>query len=295
MYITPVFRTLILQDVEKLKSISQMAPYGKGLNIVIDTNMKKTWQIQTSKISSVSPENFFQTTFAEMISNAIANLHLGWLFENCNDEIAEVEAHMHDLLLYDTGGHYKRHCNFGTEQGNYICQYLLIVNPILKYLVLTGIFAVMVLQIPVENGYRGGRLKVEDQSITRHYEFDRDSDRYFFLSVFRSTCEHELEAIKSGWRVTLVINLVWKNAMDVTKIPLPLGNVLDILTEVRKSLDPWFCNSSQTTKRDETSRLHMENMGSCCGTTGNSAEFISTDSSLQSKSSKSLIIMFIHY
>lgn len=142
----------------------------------------------------------------------------------------------------------------------------------------TGIFAVMILQIPVENGYQGGRLKVEQHSMTRHYEFDKGSDRYYFLSAFRSTCEHELEAIKSGWRVTLVINLVWKNAMDVTKIPLPLPNVLDLLTEVRKSLDPWFRN--QTIDVAHETRSHGE-ITESCGTKETSVEAI--DSSLQSK------------
>lgn len=94
-----------------------MAPYGKGLNISIDPSMKKAWQIQGSKIISISPENFFQTTFAEMISSALNNLHLGWLLENSNEEVVEVEAHLHELLLYETGSHYKRHCNIEVEQG----------------------------------------------------------------------------------------------------------------------------------------------------------------------------------
>ncbi len=103
----------------------------------------------------------------------------------------------------------------------------------------------MILQLPVENGYHGGRLKVDQRSSTKHFECEKYSDRDIFLTAFRSNCEHELEPIKSGWRVTLVVNLLWKNALDVTKIPLPLPDVLELVTEIRKSVDGWFVRPNQ--------------------------------------------------
>lgn len=103
-----------------------MAPYGKGLNIVIDSSMKKAWRIPASKLSGLSPETFFQTTFPEMISSALNSLHLNWLLENSEDET--VEAHIQELLLYDTGGHYKRQCNFEMEQGIYLLYLLKYYN-----------------------------------------------------------------------------------------------------------------------------------------------------------------------
>ena len=103
----------------------------------------------------------------------------------------------------------------------------------------------MILQIPVEKGYRGGLLKVDQRSSkTKQFELEKDSDQLFSLTAFRSNCEHELEPIKSGWRVTLVVNLVWRNAL-ITKIPLPLPELLDLVTEIRKSVDCWFPRPNQ--------------------------------------------------
>lgn len=107
----------------------------------------------------------------------------------------------------------------------------------------------MILQIPVENGFNGGRLKIEHGSSTAHYEYHEGSNHCHFLTAFRSGCKHELEPIKSGWRVTLMINLVWRNAFDVVKIPqsvqlIPV--ILELLTEIRESVDPWFKRIHQT-------------------------------------------------
>jgi hypothetical protein len=112
----------------------------------------------------------------------------------------------------------------------------------------------MILQLPVQNGYLGGRLKIDHGSTAKYFEFEKGSDHCHFLTAFRSSCKHELEPITSGWRATLVINLVWKNAFYVTKIPqtlspLVIPDVLQLLTEIRASINPWFRHFSQVTQR----------------------------------------------
>lgn len=120
----------------------------------------------------------------------------------------------------------------------------------------------MVLQLPVENGYDGGRLKIEHRSSMTFYEPHEGSGNCHFLTAFRSGCKHELEPIKSGWRVTLMINLVWKNAFDVTKIPQSIPHIpeiLELLTEIWESLDSWFRRIPQA-KHDKP---FMENVVCC--------------------------------
>ncbi len=111
----------------------------------------------------------------------------------------------------------------------------------------------MILQLPVQNGYLGGRLKIDHGSTTKYFEFEKGSDHCYFSTAFRSSCKHELEPITSGWRATLVINFVWKNAFYVTKIPQTLSplvpDVLRLLTEIRASINPWFKHFSQVTQR----------------------------------------------
>jgi hypothetical protein len=64
----------------------------------------------------------------------------------------------------------------------------------------------MILQLPVQNGYLGGRLKIDHGSTAKYFEFEKGSDHCHFLTAFRSSCKHELEPITSGWRATLVIS-----------------------------------------------------------------------------------------
>uniref|UniRef100_A0A0P6GTG8 Fe2OG dioxygenase domain-containing protein n=1 Tax=Daphnia magna TaxID=35525 RepID=A0A0P6GTG8_9CRUS len=217
---------LAIEDVEKLKSIAEPALHGNGLNVVLDPNLRKGWQVAGMRISGLFPKDSLQKTLGELCAKALLNLKLGWLLEDCDSNT--VDAYIDKLVLYESGGHYKRHRHSELEQG--IC-------------------GVVILQIPVENGFNGGRLKIEHGSSTAHYEYHEGSNHCHFLTAFRSGCKHELEPIKSGWRVTLMINLVWRNAFDVAKIPqsvqlIPV--ILELLTEIRESVDPWFKRIHQT-------------------------------------------------
>ena len=93
--------------MERLKRISDPAPYGKGLNVVVDRSMKKAWEINASNILGASPENFMNSTLLELAASALRNLQLGWLLESFNNNEL-IGVHLSKLFLYDTGGHYKR-------------------------------------------------------------------------------------------------------------------------------------------------------------------------------------------
>ncbi len=89
---------------------------GEGLNVIVDTTMKKAWEIDASKISGAFPETFFSSTLFEFSTVALNNLQLGWLLEGF-DGNKTIRVHIHKLLLYEVGGHYKRHRDSDLEQG----------------------------------------------------------------------------------------------------------------------------------------------------------------------------------
>ena len=103
------------QDVEKLKSVSVPAPCGMGMNVVVDTTLNNAWQIDGFKISKVSPTNFFHTTLAEISVEALCHLQLGWLIEDLHNN--KVQVCIDKLMLFESGGHYKRHRDLDLEQG----------------------------------------------------------------------------------------------------------------------------------------------------------------------------------
>lgn len=109
--------SLYVQDVEKLKDLSELAPYGKGLNVVVDSNMNHAWQLTATKIIAAVPESFFTTTITEMTSQALSHLQLDWLIEGDEDNDNRVEVFLQKMLVYDTGGHYRRTRDYEFEEG----------------------------------------------------------------------------------------------------------------------------------------------------------------------------------
>jgi hypothetical protein len=97
----------------------------------------------------------------------------------------------------------------------------------------------MILQLPVKGGHRGGRFKVEYGGKEKVYENHKDSDRCFYVSLFYENCEHSMEPVISGAKITLVFNLVWANAQNMIPKDFPL--FLTKLKGIKESLSSCGC------------------------------------------------------
>ena len=235
------YSIFVFQTVEKLKTVAVQAPYGKGLNTVLDTSKRYTWQIDAAKVSA--PSTVADNYFCSSITPALVKLAMTKLGLPTNDATA-VEAHLCKMLLYEPGGHFKKHCR-DTEKDagtNYFFQLFILVNitTILNSKIKNkGIFGTMVLQIPVRGGHQGGSLLVEHNGKIKKFPFDVQSEKKFFLAAFYADCERELEPVTKGWRVTLLFDLVWKHQMPAVNVPIILPVLLDVLNEIKESLRPW--------------------------------------------------------
>ena len=87
-----------------MKQISEEAPYGKGYNSFLDPFIRKAIQINSSKIISTAPENL------DLSSHVLRLLDLP-------PELMEIEAKLDQLILYETGGHYKHVLDSKKETG----------------------------------------------------------------------------------------------------------------------------------------------------------------------------------
>ena len=76
----------------------------------------------------------------------------------------------------------------------------------------------MVVQVPVEGGHEGGRLKVELGSRIRLFATSPPSATLCHATVFDSDCAHQFEEVTFGWRLALVFHLSSKTF----EIPSPL-------------------------------------------------------------------------
>ena len=116
-------------------------------------------------------------------------------------------------------------------------------------------FATMILQIPVQGGHKGGNLVLEHGGQTKRLPFDVGSDEKFFLVAFYADCEHQLEQVTEGWRLTLVFNLVWKNGgVPAIKATIDIPIVLEVIKEIKESLSPWVPTDDLTS---DSTHLHV--------------------------------------
>ena len=102
-----------------------------------------------------------------------------------------------------------------------------------------GTFATVILQLHVEGGHEGGRLKVEYKEREEFFENHKNSHQNYFLSAYYNCCRHSMEPVTRGFKLTLVYSLVWKNA-KMAVIPHYFPVFLTDLKEVRRALAPWI-------------------------------------------------------
>jgi hypothetical protein len=98
----------------------------------------------------------------------------------------------------------------------------------------------MILQIPVEGGHEGGRIKVELNDQIRLFNVGDGSDLYYHLTTFYSDCDHTFEEVKFGCRLAMIFDL------ELETIPLlsSLSPSADLHTflavnDVQETLAQW--------------------------------------------------------
>ncbi len=111
-----------------------------------------------------------------------------------------------------------------------------------------GTFGVIVLKIPVEDGYSGGKISVEHEGHTQSFQFERDNDRYFSCVAFFEDCYNELEAISDGWMLAMVFHLIWKDAVEIDTAPLEFPAFIKAFNEINEELVLWSSPSSYSKK-----------------------------------------------
>lgn len=185
--------SLPLQDediAKKLVNVASQSPFGKGPDTLMDTSVRKSWQIEPDKVSFANPS--FEESIQTLAKKAAQGLGV--------PEEVSIEAFSYKMLLYETGGFIKKHRD--TEKKD-------------------GMFATLVVQLP--SIYLGGNLKVS---------VDNDKEKVYHMGTNDATtpfcchyvahyadCEHEVEPVLSGYRLSLVYSLCRKKTIKELRIP----------------------------------------------------------------------------
>lgn len=163
---------LLPAQAEALIAIAEVAPYGRGADTIVDSSVRKTWQIDPGKVQVGG--RHWHKTLADLVVDVADGLGV-------TDPIA---ADFYKLLIYDAGSFFVGHRD--TEK-------------------VPGMFATLVIVLPSE--HEGGDLVV--RHLGREVAFDqrpRDPSDIAY-AAFYADCVHEVRPVASGYRATLVYSL----------------------------------------------------------------------------------------
>ena len=168
------------KQAEKLAKVAQQAPFGRGLETVVDTTVRNTLQIDPDDVNINSSQKW-RRGFERLIQQVASGL---------GTDPAFVEAKLYKLLLYQKGGHFDFHRDTEKER---------------------GMFATLVVQLPSE--FSGGEFVVRHGGVEKTYTLGSDDSSCSQLSYFvahYADCEHAVREVTEGHRLALVYSLCWK-------------------------------------------------------------------------------------
>ncbi|KAI8895450.1 hypothetical protein BC833DRAFT_529451, partial [Globomyces pollinis-pini] len=162
---------------EQIKKVANPAPFGKGLETIVDEKVRKAWEINADLVSITHPD--WLKWLSHLVDEIGESLEFG----------GKVSAIFYKALLYEEGGHFDFHKD--TEKEN-------------------KMFGTLVIQLP--SICTGGRLVTRFKGKENYHDFGASTGQAAFASHFAAhyaDVEHGLETVTSGFRFVLTYSLVW--------------------------------------------------------------------------------------
>lgn len=186
-----------------LRKLARQAPYGKGTQTLVDTDVRRVWEIDADQVTLANPE--WQEALQIVVSAVQAGLGL---------EQQQLEAHLYKLLLYEPGSFFLAHRD-GEK--------------------LDGMVATLVIALPAP--HEGGELVVRHEGQTETVDFSKDSRFQIQYAAFYADCEHEIRPVTSGYRLTLVYNLTLEKLKRTITAPTSREHIDAVASLLRQWSD----------------------------------------------------------
>ncbi len=166
---------LLPMQAEQLVAVAERAPYGRGEDTVLDTNVRRTWQISADQVR-IGGKHWARTLDAILARVAEG---LG---------VAEpITVDFYKLLVYDQGSFFVGHRD--TEK-------------------VPGMFATLVLVLPSMS--TGGELVVRHKGREVRLDLRCEDPAELAFAAFYADCVHEVLPVTEGCRLTMVYNVLRK-------------------------------------------------------------------------------------
>src|SRR5262249_23705548 len=168
----PIALPLLPVQAQQLLAVAEQAPYGRGEATLVDTEVRRTWQIDPERVQIGG--RHWEQTLADIVVRATAGLGVS----------GAVVADLYKLLVYDPGSFFVSHRD--TEKA-------------------AGMFATLILVLP--SIYTGGALLVRHRDQEARLDLSCPEPSQVAFAAFYADCVHEVLPITSGYRLALVYNL----------------------------------------------------------------------------------------
>lgn len=205
-------------QARRLIKQSSQAPYGKGTETLVDTAVRKVWEMDPDQFRLTNPK------WNELISTITSEVQVAL---GLNDTL--LKAHLYKLLIYEEGGFFLSHRD-GEKH--------------------PGMVATLIIGLP--SPHTGGELIVTHEG--RRHEIPlagAASGHEMSYAAFYADCEHEVLPVRDGYRLCLVYNMtlartgrkkigapqtatviealrdqlrIWQSGDEISKLAIPLAH-----------------------------------------------------------------------
>ena len=198
----PIGLPLTVRQAKELKEVCAQAPYGKGTETVVDKNVRRVWHLKPEAFDMTNPdwEPFLDATVQKVRDG------LGL-------ERQQLEAHLYDLLLYESGGFFLPH-----RDGEKLARMV----------------ATLVIVLP--SAHQGGELVVRHEGEEHTVDFSTRDGNLFrnHFAAFYADCQHEIRPLREGYRLCLVYNLTLVKSKEAIAAPRSAEHIEKIVPILRE-------------------------------------------------------------
>ncbi|MBE0548211.1 MAG: 2OG-Fe(II) oxygenase, partial [Rubrivivax sp.] len=180
----PIALPLLPTQAAQLIATAERAPYGRGGETLVDTAVRRTWQIGADRVRIAGKR--WPEMLASVVERAASGLGAG----------AGVVPELYKLLVYDEGSFFVSHRD--TEKS-------------------AGMFATLIIALP--SLHAGGELVVRHREREARLELRCTDPSEAAWAAFYADCVHEVLPVTSGCRLVLVYNLLRKGKGRLPRPP----------------------------------------------------------------------------
>jgi hypothetical protein len=160
-------------DAEAIKARATQATYGVDNQNIVDTSVRKTWELQPDNFRLANPEweSYFESHILRRAADGLG--------------LQNVEGHLQKLLLYDEGSFFKPHRDAQTE---------------------AGMVGTLVVSLPSQ--HKGGEVHLSFRSEKKTLATDTTPPWDLTVLSWFSDVAHEVAELTDGYRLVLTYKLV---------------------------------------------------------------------------------------